>query len=122
MTKFVASFMTGSSAMLSEAIHSVADTGNEILLLYGLRRAKMPADKEFPFGHGKEIYFWSFVVAILLFAGGAGLSLYKGIDQLISPVPVRHSYVNYSVIGLALVFEGTSWYFALKAFDRSKGP
>ena len=121
MTKFVATFMTGSSAMLSEAIHSVADTGNEILLLYGLRRAKMPADKEFPFGHGKEIYFWSFVVAILLFAGGAGLSLYKGIDQLISPVPVRHSYVNYTVIGLALVFEGTSWYFALKAFDRSKG-
>jgi cation diffusion facilitator family transporter len=122
MTKFVAAFMTGSSAMLSESIHSVADTGNEILLLYGLRRAKMPADKEFPFGHGKEIYFWSFVVAILLFAGGAGLSLYKGIDQLISPVPVRHSYVNYSVICLALLFEGTSWYFALKAFDRSKGP
>jgi cation diffusion facilitator family transporter len=121
MTKVLAAFMTGSSAMLSEAIHSAADTGNEILLLYGLRRAKMPADKEFPFGHGKEIYFWSFVVAILLFAGGAGLSLYKGIDQLISPVPVRHSWVNYSVIGLALIFEGISWYFALKAFDRSKG-
>ncbi|MBK5276504.1 MAG: cation diffusion facilitator family transporter [Desulfuromonadales bacterium] len=121
MTKVLAAFMTGSSAMLSEAIHSAADTGNEILLLYGLRRAKMPADKEFSFGHGKEIYFWSFVVAILLFAGGAGLSLYKGIDQLISPVPVRHSWVNYSVIGLALIFEGISWYFALKAFDRSKG-
>jgi cation diffusion facilitator family transporter len=121
MTKVVAAFMTGSSAMLSEAIHSAADTGNEILLLYGLHRAKMPADKEFPFGHGKEIYFWSFVVAILLFAGGAGLSLYKGIDQLISPVPVRHSWVNYSVIGLALIFEGISWYFALKAFERLKG-
>jgi cation diffusion facilitator family transporter len=121
MTKVVAAFMTGSSAMVSEAIHSAADTGNEILLLYGLHRAKMPADKEFPFGHGKEIYFWSFVVAILLFAGGAGLSLYKGIDQLISPVPVRHSWVNYSVIGLALIFEGISWYFALKAFERLKG-
>jgi cation diffusion facilitator family transporter len=121
VTKLIAAMMTGSSAMFSEAIHSAADTGNEILLLYGLRRAKMPADKEFPFGHGKEIYFWSFVVAIVLFAGGAGLSLYKGIDQLVSPVPVRHSYVNYGVIGLALVFEGTSWYFALKAFDRSKG-
>jgi cation diffusion facilitator family transporter len=121
MTKVVAAFMTGSSAMVSEAIHSAADTGNEILLLYGLRRAKMPADKEFPFGHGKEIYFWSFVVAILLFAGGAGLSLYKGIDQLISPVPVRHSWVNYSVIGLALIFEGISWYFALKAFEKLKG-
>ena len=99
ITKVVAAIMTGSSAMLSEAIHSGADTGNELLLLYGLRRAKMPADNEFPFGHGKEIYFWSFVVAIVLFAGGAGLSMYKGIAQLVSPVPVRHSYINYGVIG-----------------------
>ncbi|MGZ3578613.1 MAG: cation diffusion facilitator family transporter [Syntrophales bacterium] len=121
MTKVVAAFMTGSSAMLSEAIHSGADTGNEILLLYGLRRAKMPADNEFPFGHGKEIYFWSFVVAIVLFAGGAGLSIYKGIDQLVSPVPVRHSYVNYGVIGLALIFEATTWYIALAEFAKSKG-
>jgi cation diffusion facilitator family transporter len=121
MTKVVAAFMTGSSAMLSEAIHSGADTGNEILLLYGLRRAKMPADNEFPFGHGKEIYFWSFVVAIVLFAGGAGLSIYKGIDQLVSPMPVRHSYVNYGVISLALIFEGTTWYIALTEFAKSKG-
>ena len=121
MTKVVAAFMTGSSAMLSEAIHSGADTGNEILLLYGLRRAEMPADNEFPFGHGKEIYFWSFVVAIVLFAGGAGLSMYKGIDQLVSPVPVKHSYVNYGVIGLALIFEGTTWYIALTEFAKSKG-
>jgi cation diffusion facilitator family transporter len=121
ITKGVAASMTGSSAMLSEAIHSGADTGNEILLLYGLRRSKMPADNEFPFGHGKEIYFWSFVVAIVLFAGGAGLSLYKGIDQLVSPVPVNYSYVNYGVIGLALMFEGTSWYIAQSAFARSKG-
>jgi cation diffusion facilitator family transporter len=122
MTKVVAAFMTGSSAMLSEAVHSGADTGNEILLLYGLRRAKMPADNEFPFGHGKEIYFWSFVVAIVLFAGGAGLSMYKGIAQLVSPAPVRHSYINYGVIGLALFFEGTSWYIALKEFAKLKGP
>lgn len=121
ITKVVAALMTGSSAMLSEAIHSGADTGNEILLLYGLRRAKMPADNEFPFGHGKEIYFWSFVVAIVLFAGGAGLSIYKGIDQLVSPMPVKHSYVNYGVIGLALLFEGTSWYIALTEFARAKG-
>lgn len=121
ITKVVAALMTGSSAMLSEAIHSGADTGNEILLLYGLRRAKMPADKEFPFGHGKEVYFWSFVVAVVLFAGGAGLSIYKGIDHLVSPVPVKHSYVNYGVIGLAVVFEGTSWYIALTEFARSKG-
>jgi cation diffusion facilitator family transporter len=121
ITKSVAAFMTGSSAMLSEAIHSGADTGNQMLLLYGLRRAKLPADNEFPFGHGKEIYFWSFVVAIVLFAGGAGFSLYKGIDHLLSPVPVTDSYVNYGVIGLALIFEGTSWYIARKEFARSKG-
>ncbi|MGO9139271.1 MAG: cation diffusion facilitator family transporter [Syntrophales bacterium] len=121
MTKVVAAVMTRSSAMLSEAIHSGADTGNEIPLLYGLRRAKMPVDNEFPFGHGKEIYFWSFVVAIVLFAGGAGLSMYKGIDQLVAPVPVKHSYVNYGVIGLALIFEGTTWYIALTEFAKSKG-
>ena len=120
-TKVVAALMTGSSAMLSEAIHSGADTGNEILLLYGLRRAKMPADKEFPFGHGKEVYFWSFVVAVVLFAGGAGLSIYKGIDHLVLPVPVKHSYINYGVIGLAVIFEGTSWYIARTEFAKSKG-
>ncbi|TKB28409.1 cation transporter [Desulfopila sp. IMCC35006] len=121
ISKFTAAVITGSSAMLSEAFHSVADTGNEILLLYGLQRAKMPADSQFPFGHGKEIYFWSFVVAMVLFAGGAGLSLYKGIDHLISPVPVKNSSVNYGVICLALIFEGTSWYIALKEFNKSKG-
>jgi cation diffusion facilitator family transporter len=121
ISKVVAAVMTGSSAMLSEAVHSVADTGNEILLLYGLRRAKMPADNQFPFGHGKEIYFWSFVVAMVLFAGGAGLSMYKGIDHLVSPVPVKNPYVNYAVIGLAIVFEGISWYIALTEFGKSKG-
>lgn len=121
VTKGVAAFLTGSSAMLSEAIHSGADTGNQLLLLYGLRRAKLPADNEFPFGHGKEVYFWSFVVAIVLFAGGAGFSIYKGIDHLFAPVPVKHFYVNYGVIGLSLIFEGTSWFIALKAFARVKG-
>jgi cation diffusion facilitator family transporter len=81
----------------------------------------MPADQEFPFGHGKEIYFWSFVVAIVLFAGGAGFSLYKGIDHLVSPTPVQYSYINYVIIGLALLFEGTSWYIARIEFARSKG-
>jgi len=119
--KVVAGLMTGSSAMLSEAIHSGADTGNEILLLYGLRRAEMPADDEFPFGHGKEIYFWSFVVAIVLFAGGAGFSIFKGIDHLINPVPLKDSYANYGIIILALILEGTSWFIALKEFTKSKG-
>ncbi len=121
ISKVIAAAMTGSSAMLSEAVHSFADTGNEMLLLYGLRRAKMPADNQFPFGHGKEVYFWSFVVAMVLFAGGAGLSVYKGIDHLITPVPVKNSYVSYGVIGLAIVFEGVSWYIALTEFDKIKG-
>ncbi|NVN92202.1 MAG: cation transporter [Desulfuromonadales bacterium] len=121
ITKVAAAVMTGSSAMLSEAIHSGADTGNEVLLLYGLRRAEMPADNEFPFGHGKEIYFWSFVVAMVLFAGGAGLSLYKGIAHLVSPAPIKSSYVNFVVIGLALIFEGATWYIAMREFAKSKG-
>jgi len=121
ISKAIAASLTGSSAMISEAVHSCADTGNELLLLYGLRRAELPADREFPFGHGKEIYFWSFVVAMVLFAGGAGLSIYHGVDQLLTPVPVRHSKVSYCVIGLSLIFEGTSWYLALREFSRSKG-
>ena len=121
ITKFIAAIMTGSPAMVSEAIHSVVDTGNQFLMLYGLRRSKMPADREFPFGHGKEIYFWSFIVAILLFAGGAGLSIFKGIDHLITPTDVKSSCVNYGVIGLATIFEGTSWYIALREFSKLKG-
>ena len=107
-TKFVAALLTGSSAMLSEGIHSVVDTGNEILLLYGLRRAQLPADEEFPFGHGKEVYFWSFVVALQIFAAGAGFSIFNGIHHLITPTPVKNLFVNYIVIGLAAVFEGIS--------------
>ncbi len=121
LSKGIAAVVTGSSAMLSEAIHSVADTGNEFLLLYGLRRSKLPADNDFPFGHGKEIYFWSLIVAIILFAGGGGLSVYKGIDHLFSPEPVTHSYANYLIIALAMIFEGTSWYIAFKEFNRTKG-
>ncbi len=121
VSKGIAAFMTGSSAMLSEAAHSIADTGNELLLLYGLHRSKIPADDDFPFGHGKEIYFWSFVVAIILFSAGGGLSMYKGIAHLISAEPVQHSSANYVIIVLALVFEGTSWYIALREFRRKKG-
>ena len=113
--------LTGSSAMMSEVIHSVVDTGNEILLLYGLRRAQMPADEDFPFGHGKEVYFWSFVVALLIFSAGAGFSIFKGISQLIAPTPVKDMYVNYIVIGLAAVFEVGSSYVGFKEFAKTKG-
>ena len=86
ITKFVAASVTGSSAMLSEGIHSLVDTGNQVLLLHGLRRAELPADQRFPFGHGKEVYFWSFVVAILIFAVGAGISIYEGVRHLLQPM------------------------------------
>jgi len=120
-SKFVAAAMTGSSAMLSEAVHSVVDTGNEGLLLYGMRRAKLPADERYPFGHGKEIYFWSFVVALLIFALGAGVSIYEGVQHLLHPAPIDDPLINYAVIALAFVFEGASWLVALREFRASKG-
>jgi cation diffusion facilitator family transporter len=119
--KFIAAAITGSSAMLSEAIHSLVDTCNQVLLLYGLKRALKPPDKDFPFGYGKEIYFWSFIVAILIFALGAGVSIYEGIIHLLHPKPITTPYINYIVIGFAMMFEGFAWYFAFKEFTKSKG-
>ncbi|OHV80996.1 cation diffusion facilitator family transporter [Ensifer sp. LCM 4579] len=121
LTKFAAAFFTGSSAMLSEGVHSLVDTGNELLLLYGLRRAARPADENHPLGHGREIYFWSFIVALLVFALGAGISFYEGISHLIHPEPVENIAVNYAVLALSAVFEGTAWWIALKHFRREKG-
>ncbi|HET9679048.1 MAG TPA: cation diffusion facilitator family transporter [Gammaproteobacteria bacterium] len=121
ITKYIAAFFTGSSAMMSEGIHSTVDTGNQILLLYGLHRAKKPADAQFPFGHGKEVYFWSFIVAILIFAVGSGISLYEGIHSLLDPHPVDSAWISYTVLTLAMVFEGFAWYFAFVEFKRSKG-
>lgn len=114
-TKLIAAYFTGSSAMLSEGIHSIVDTGNGGLLLLGLRRAKKPADVNHPFGHGKELYFWSLVVAIMIFAVGGGMSVYEGVSHL------RHPHVsdptwNYVVLGFAILFEAFSFYFAFKAF------
>ena len=121
VTKFVAALISGSSAMLSEGIHSLVDTGNQILLLHGLKQAKKPPDETFPFGHGKEIYFWSFIVAILIFALGGGVSLYEGIRHLQHPLPISNLPANYTVLGLAMVFEGGSWYFGYREFSRAKG-
>ena len=121
ITKFIAASVTGSSAMLSEAIHSLVDTGNQGLLLYGMKKAARPADRKFPFGHGKEIYFWSFVVAILIFALGGGISVYEGIHHLLHPQPATSPLVNYLVLLLAMLFEGTAWVFALREFRKSKG-
>lgn len=121
LAKFAAAAWTRSSAMLSEAIHSLVDTSNQALLLYGLHRAQLPADARHPFGYSREIYFWSFVVAILLFSMGAGVSIYEGIEKLRDPHPVSNLWVNYIVLGLALSLEGYSAYKALVQFDLSRG-
>lgn len=121
LMKFAAAFITGSSAMFSEGIHSVVDTGNQLLLLHGLKQSKKPADDQFPFGYGKEIYFWSFIVAIMIFAVGSGISIYEGVHRLIEPAPLQNILVNYIVLGLALLFEGAAWSFALREFRRAKG-
>jgi cation diffusion facilitator family transporter len=121
ITKFFAAFTTGSSAMMSEGIHSLVDTGNQLLLLYGMKQAKKPADEAFPFGHGKEIYFWSFVVAILIFAVGSGVSIYEGVHHVLHPVQIENALVNYIVLSLALLFEGGAWFFAFKEFGKVKG-
>jgi cation diffusion facilitator family transporter len=114
-TKMMAAFFTGSSAMLSEGIHSLVDTGNGGLLLLGFRMSQKPPDANHPFGHGKELYFWSLVVAILIFALGGGMSVYEGVTHLSHP-QVQHSIWNYVVLGFAIVFESFSFYFAYKAF------
>lgn len=121
VTKFIAAGMTGSSAMLSEGIHSVVDTGNQVLLLWGIRQSQKPADRDFPFGHGKEVYFWSFVVAILIFAVGAGISIYEGISHLKHPEPMTSVHINYIVLALAIVFEGFAFTIAYKEFSKVKG-
>ena len=121
VTKFGAATYTGSSAMFSEAIHSLVDTGNQGLLLYGLKRAAKPADRKHPFGYGPELYFWAFVVAILIFGVGSGISVYEGISKIQDPHPITNPMVNYIVLGLAMIFEGVAWYIAFKEFKKTKG-
>jgi len=121
VTKFAAAAHTGSSAMMSEGIHSLVDTGNQVLLLYGIRRAKIPASPGFPFGHGKEIYFWSFVVAMLIFALGGTVSIYKGWQHLYHPTTIENIFINYAVLGFAVVFEGAALWVAFKEFNLSRG-
>ena len=120
VTKGFAAAISGSSAMLSEAVHSVVDSGNEVLLLYGQYRAAKPPDRTHPLGYGREIYFWSFVVALLIFALGAGVSIYEGVIHLQHPVPMEDPLINFAVYGFAALFEGVSWWFGWKAFQRNR--
>ena len=121
ITKITAAIYTGSSAMFSESIHSVVDTGNQILLLYGLRRAGRPADERHPFGYGRELYFWAFVVAILIFAVGAGVSIYEGIHRVQHPTTITNVGINYAVLSFAMIFEGGAWWVAFRAFETTRG-
>ena len=121
IAKFVAAAVTGSSAMLSEAIHSTVDTGNELLLLYGLRRARRPADPEHPFGHGLQLYFWAFVVAVMIFGLGGVVAFIEGLHKMGDPRRVEHVYVNYIVLGVSMPFEIGSWTVAFREFRRAQG-
>jgi len=120
--KFVAAAISGSSSMLSEGVHSLVDSGNQLLLLYGQAQAKRPADRFHPFGYGRELYFWAFVVAILIFAVGAGVSLYEGWVHIAQPEPLRDPTINYVVLAVAALLEGTSWSIAVREFGARRGP
>jgi cation diffusion facilitator family transporter len=119
--KFVAAIFSGSAAMAAEGVHSTVDMGNQGLLLYGLKRSRRPPDQHFPFGYGKEVYFWCFAVAIELFTVGAGAALLRGVWRALHPQPARHFLVNYAVLGIAVLFEGSTWLFALNEFAKIKG-
>lgn len=117
IAKFVAAGISGSSAMLTEGVHSLVDSGNQLLLLYGQHRAARPPDRAHPFGYGRELYFWAFVVAILIFAVGAGVSIYEGWVHIGAPEPLRDPTINYVVLGIAVALEGTSWAIAVREFN-----
>ncbi|HEY6893630.1 MAG TPA: cation diffusion facilitator family transporter [Rhodanobacteraceae bacterium] len=121
VSKLGAAMLTGSAAMASEGVHSLADTTNELLLLYGLHRANAPPDRRHPFGHGREAYFWSFIVALLILIVGASVSFYQGASRLAHPEPLTHMFAIYIVLGISFVFEGVSWFSALTRIRRTKG-
>ena len=120
-SKFVAAWITGSSAMLTEGVHSVVDSTNQLLLMWGRRAAKRPSDRLHPFGYGREIYFWSFVVAVLVFSLGAGVSVYEGIIHIMRPEPAVSPYIAYAVLLIAFLLEGWSTLEAYQDFNKARG-
>ncbi len=121
ISKFFAASVTGSSAMLSEGVHSLVDTGNQGLMLLGLHRAKKQPDAKHPFGYGMEVYFWSFMVAVLIFALGSGISIYEGIHAILEPRAISEPIWNYSILSLGIIFEGWAWSVAYREFKKSIG-
>lgn len=121
LIKFAAAWWSGSSAMLSEAIHSLVDTSNQVLLLYGMHRSQQPPSEAHPLGHGRELYFWSFIVALMMFMIGAGVTFYEAIGHISEPVPITDPAVTYVVLGIAFVVEGATWWVALREFRKAKG-
>jgi cation diffusion facilitator family transporter len=121
IAKFVAAGLSGSSSMATEGVHSLVDSGNQVLLLYGQKRAARPPDAAHPFGYGRELYFWAFVVAILIFAVGAGVSIYEGVVHIQDPHPIEDPLINYVVLAIAFALEGASWTIAVKEFRAKLG-
>jgi cation diffusion facilitator family transporter len=119
--KFIVAVITRSSAMLAEAFHSTADAGNQALLLVGIRRSKKPPTPEHPFGFGKEQFFWSFVVANVLFFLGAAASIFEGVKKLMHPHPMEKFYLIYIVLGISIVIEAAAYTMAIRQFNRSRG-
>jgi cation diffusion facilitator family transporter len=121
VTKLIAAAMTGSSSMLTEGIHSIVDSGNDGLMLVGIAASRRPPDEAHPFGHGQALYFYSLMVGVLIFGIGGGLAVYEGVREALNPKPLEDATISFIVLGLAAGFEGMSWYFGLKAFQREKG-
>ncbi len=121
ITKFIAGAFSNSSAMISEGVHSLVDTVNQLLLLYGIKRSQRPPDAARPFGYGKELYFWAFIVSILIFGFGGGVSIYQGIVHIIHPRPLEDPTWNYLVLGVSVIFEMISFIIVIKEFNKSRG-
>ncbi|MFC0204989.1 cation diffusion facilitator family transporter [Novosphingobium soli] len=121
VAKFAAAAIGGSSAMATEGVHSLVDSGNQVLLLYGQKQGRRAPDAAHPFGYGRELYFWAFVVAILIFAGGAGISIYEGIAHVREPHPIADPTLSYIVLGVAFLMEGASWAIAVREFNAGRG-
>ena len=119
ITKFIVAAFTQSSAMLAEGIHSLVDTGNGLIILLGIRNSRNPPDEDHPFGHGRELYFWSLIVAVSIFSVGGGISIFEGIQRIIQPLPIENHLWNYTVLAASFVFEGISWLYGWRAFSKT---